>query len=126
MKDYQTHKRVTHKHTKSKHQKRGGTQSADPSLNPGYCDGHLSQCQDSFSTCQAGGELIDPSINKGYCDAHLSQCQDSYSSCSSGGGTRSMRQAGKISRSVAKMTEQQAYEGYKHYKRLYKQLKYHQ
>lgn len=33
---------------------RGG--NLDPSLNPNYCDGHVSQCQDFYGTCQGGSD----------------------------------------------------------------------
>ena len=89
--------------------KRGG--NLDPSLNQSYCDGHISQCQDYYSTCQDGGYQIDPSINPSFCDTHNSQCQDSYSSC--GGGKKK----------YDKNKQNDIYNQYKQYKRLYKNLK---
>ncbi len=86
---------------KEKVVKKGG--KADPSLNPGYCDGHISQCQDFYDTCQNGGK-IDASINHSFCDAHNSQCKDFYSSC--GGG----------------LSEKEMHRQYKKYKKLYKKL----
>lgn len=77
---------------------------SDPSLNPTYCDGHISQCQDAYGTCQDGGFNMDASINPSFCDAHVSQCKDNYTSC--GGG----------------LSDKEMYRDYKRYKKLYKQL----
>lgn len=81
--------------------RKGG--KVDPSLNPSYCDGHISQCQDFFSTCQNGGQ-IDASINPSFCDTHNSQCKDLYTSC--GGG----------------LNDKEIYNQYKKLKKKYKKL----
>ncbi len=111
--------------------------------NPRFCHGHFTQCQDAVSQicdnvpattlynlptappppsppqgpnpiCLSGGGLLDVTGNKNYCHGHVSQCQDSYSSCQNGGYHHDME---------LPMSNQQAYEGYKNYKRLYKKLK---
>ena len=91
---------------------RGGAVPADPALNPTYCDQHVSQCKDFYSTCQQGGTLINPSINPSFCDAHATQCTDHYSGCGGGGGGN------------RSLDNEKSYKEYKKYKKLYKQLKH--
>ena len=93
----------------NRRQSLGGAVPADPALNSNYCDLHVTQCKDSYSTCQQGGTLINPSINPSYCDAHSTQCTDHYSGC---GGAN-----------LISTDNDQSYKEYKKYKKLYKQLK---
>ncbi len=145
MKQYKAKPRVSRTRPRiSKNRQTGrGSVPADPALNPDYCDQHVTQCKDFYSTCQqggverrsskknrtrrssknnnnknknknknnnrkySGGGIINASLNSGYCDSNSSQCLDTF-----GGGS-----------DINNLSDQQAYQQYKTYKRLYKQLK---
>ncbi len=125
-----------------RYRKVGGESPAPLTSNPRFCHGHFTQCQDAVSQicdnvpetpiyepptvpdpppppptepiCLSGGGFSSITGNENYCDGHVSQCQDAYSNCQNGGH--------RYDRELP-MSQQQAYEGYKHYKRLYKKLK---
>ena len=81
----------------------GEGEGADPSMNPRFCDGHITQCRDMMDTCQNGGTdyykyykqykqlykqlkyqqggMTDAAMNPNFCDGFNSQCRDYTNNC---------------------------------------------
>ena len=59
----QHNRRMKHNQTRNRQQCRKGG-SVDPSINPNFCHGEISQCQDAYASC--GGGLDDSDYYQKY------------------------------------------------------------